>query len=213
MRLPPRVHRLSIVPPPADVLVAIGIHSNRGHVGILHRREAGGEFHVLHMCGHEKLKNESLRPASWTFWVSLQLITDEAEQIAASCRLFDTVTAIPYAFSSPRGFFNEKMKVNERSGAIGLTCATLVLAVFDVLLIDLVQLDSWPIRSDDSSRREDIVLQISAPEPHRTAVLSESSVPQYRPLEVAGAGARKRYPVHFIKALRYSRRIQESWVD
>src|SRR5437588_1524726 len=123
MRLPPSVHVLSIDPPPDHVLVAIGIHSNRGHVGIFYRTAPGDPFSVLHMCDHHKLRNQPLYPPQWTSWVSLNLITDEAEQIAASCEHFADTTPLPYAFSSPRGFFLDKfMRVNPQSHSLGLTC-------------------------------------------------------------------------------------------
>jgi hypothetical protein len=153
--------------------------------------------------------NTHINLSDWTFWISPNINNDEAEQIAASLRRLDRVTAISYQFSSPRGFFDKIMRVNNES--LGLTCATFVLAVFDAIKIEIVKLNTWPIRTDDADRRARICVSLTMTPVERSAVQMETGTPTYRPLEVAGAAARYKYPVHFKKAIRYSRRLLALW--
>ena len=59
-------------------------------------------------------------------------------------------TRVPYGFSVPDGFFDDKTgKILPGEDKVGLTCATFILAVFHMTGITLINYDSWKPRKAD----------------------------------------------------------------
>lgn len=190
--------------------IAIGIYAKGAHTGILHRRTPNSPLMLTHLCAHRTLVKEPHELRHCRLWVEPLIDPDQAEQVAAQCRLLERLYPngeFPYAFSSPRGFFTPDLQFEYGPGKLGLTCATLALAIFDSVGVEVVDWDSWPIRADDLVFRETLIAAMNMPESHKSAIRSDPVGPRYKPLEVAGAVGAGKYPVHFRRANWYANRL------
>jgi hypothetical protein len=193
--------------------VGIGVFWDGSHVGVLHRQPEG--LRILHLCRHNDLRNLAPRGNELAFWIIPDLAPEILNGIAAQCRLFAAVTGrqeFPYGFSSPKGFFkngipNDFQKLD--NGRLGLTCASLVLAVFDSTGASLVRYWTWAIRKEDKAKREELVRNMFAKmgPKHAAAVLVEVG-PRYQPLEVAGSVVCGKPPISFGTAIATRRQLE-----
>jgi hypothetical protein len=191
--------------------IAVGVYGDGQHIGILRRDQPDRPVIFTHLRCYNALVNQIPDPAKVVVWVAVNLVPDEVEQVSAACRLVAKLfggNEFPCAFSSPKGFFDGRMGFRQGSGRLGLTCASLVLGVFNAVGIDLVIYDSWKVGPDDRAWRHAMMQRVGIPHDIADLVRQEpDTVPRYRPPHVAGAAAREFYPVHFKKANRYARRL------
>ena len=178
------------------------------HIGILHRAPDSPEIKMLNLAWHHQLRNE--KPEENYLWLKPGINPRRLKQLAAKCRLVwkrHRIGGVPFGFSPPSSFFDKK------TGQFligftkhGLTCATFVLAVFDLVGLKLVNYGSWPLgRPGDSDWQKDIVDKLSktgAEQSHIDAVRGEIGIARFRPEEVAGAALESRIPVDFKVAER-----------
>lgn len=180
------------------------VNPSQRHIGILHRRGDSSATHMLHLAWHQDIRNNV--PGNDYLWIDPVVPARRLRQVAARCRQLWRANrrGIPYAFSPPNGCFDE------RTGEYlfgptrhGLTCASFVLAVFQMAGLRLVDEDSWPTsRAGDREWQESILdaLENSSPpasQEHLEAVRSELGSVRIRPEEVAGSGTVNPLPASF----------------
>lgn len=199
------------------VAIAIAaIDSEQRHVGILHKDAQTETVLMLDLAWHHRLRNQP--PQSKYLWVDPAIPARRLVQVAAWCRKIwrSNRTRIPYAFSMPNDCFEAE------TGTFligptrhGLTCATFILAVFDVAGLKLANYVSWPIdRPGDREWQEKVVASLqadSADDTHINAARAEigSGAARFRPEEVAGAATVWPLPAEFAVAVERGAMILE----
>lgn len=202
-----RVHSQQERPVSEVEFAAIAIRSitpTQRHIGVLHCRGDSSPTLMLHLAWHQDVRNHE--PGNDYLWIAPAIPARRLRQVAARCRQLWRANrrGIPYAFSPPNACFDE------RTGEYlfgptqhGLTCASFVLAVFQVAGLRLVDEDSWPTsRAGDREWQESILgaLENSSPpasQEHLEAVRSELGSVRIRPEEVAGSGTVSPLPASF----------------
>ena len=196
------------------VAVAITrVDDDQRHVGILHKEGATGEVRLLHLAWHLTLRNNTPKPCY--AWVDPSIHPARALQVAARCRQIYRANerGIPYAFSAPNDCFDRERGIYLFGPTRhGLTCASFVLAVFDLSGLPLIRYETWPnSRQDDEVWKRRIIASIKddpngTPE-HIKAIESELQATRYRPEDVAGAAAGENIPASFEDAARMGQKI------
>lgn len=183
--------------------MAVAIDSSFGHLGIFH--SAGSKQACqLHLCRHNVLRCEPIDEV-FQAWIALPISSDKANVVAAYCRLFAEENAdgeVPYGFSPPDGALT--VTGHLEAGVIGLTCASLVLAIFDRAELPLVDYLTWPVRPEDQVWQEWIVdiLRKNGELNQMKSVEQQIPATRYRPVEVAAAAACEGHPVDFETTIR-----------
>lgn len=107
---------------------------------------------------------------------------------------------LPYGLSYQIGRFDpQTAELLLDDGAVGLTCATFVLAVFASCGVRLIDTENWPERPEDAEWHKAIIAALSrraSPE-HIAAVTTETGCARFRPEEVAGASSLEDPPRQF----------------
>jgi hypothetical protein len=175
------------------------------HIGLLYK--LGSEpARCLHLECHHRLKDEA--PSTEWFWVqsgldavNRRVVAPAVAQVAA-----DNQLPIPYS-TIYEGIYLDGPTlryVKDKPGD-GLTCATLILAIFDALGFLVLDLKTWKERDEDRKRLETLVRLLkehsSATEEHVAVMEARPSGIRYRPEEVVGAVSEQAYPVAFDHAV------------
>lgn len=183
---------------------------NQHHVGVLHRGEAGVE--MLHLAWHMHLRNED--PPQPIIVALPDLRDSRARSVAAMCRLVwrrHSQGGLPYGVRYQSGVFDlGSADLLLDPDAVGLTCATFVLAVYASVGIQLIDCSSWPPRADDQEWHARIIALLKkygASEEHLHAVQSEFGCSRFRPEEVAGACLLDELPGRFQQVLPMSEAV------
>lgn len=168
------------------------------HVGVLYRDPPAGpgKVRLLHLPGHRRIVSTA-SPGQQYAWLAPDIPESLARVLANQCkRIAERYRSegITYAFRYMGGQFADG--VFKPNGELGLTCATFVLAVFASVGGTLLRVEEWPLRSDDNSRKKQLIAVVRASEhgekdaDHVAALEGpeEMSAPRYRPEEVAAAG-------------------------
>ncbi len=204
------------------VAIAITIVSKgQRHVGIFHKSEDQKQVSLLHFAWHHQLINNE-KPDPYYAWIELPIHPLRARQVAARCRQVfgENRGRLTYAFSSPNDC------LDSTTGAYlfgpnryGLTCATFVMAVFQIAGINLLDFETWPpSREGDEIWKNHIIeclqdpmkTQPPASNDHIQALRAESNVTtRFRPEDVAGAGALDFVPGTFSQVDPIARAILE----
>jgi len=204
--------------PPATerVNVFVGVilerlKSNWIHLGFLYRIE-NSDTYVLHLWGHRKLLHEVPRGRQLCILCEVEPVRIPA--IAAFARRLyrkNKNQGIPYAFSSPeQDWFSADGHLLLGPERLGLTCANFVLALYRAVGFPLIQLNTWPLRSDDAAWQgtvlaewaPDIAGARQKTQEHFEQVRSEIGTVRCRPLEIGGAALSADLPCDFDTALR-----------
>lgn len=194
---------------PFDDVQELGALIMRGlppenHVGLLYK--LGNEpARSLHLEWHHRLKDEPPK-ADW-FWVQCGLDPVSRRVIAPAVAQVATDNQLPIPYSTIyEGIYFEgaTLRYARNKAGEGLTCATLILAVFDALGFPVLDLKSWKQRDDDRNHLNTLVnflrAHSSATEEHVAAMEARPSGIRYRPQEVAGAVSEEAFPVTFERA-------------
>jgi hypothetical protein len=108
-----------------------------------------------------------------------------------------------YGFSDPRGFLDDNGYVIDDTKS-GLTCSTLVLAVFEHVGHTLLSYDHWCYGPEDQAERQRYIASYAAKNPKEPEQIyrleSEAASYRYAPLQVAGAAMSARPPASFDEA-------------
>ena len=213
-----RVQRVAEGTPNPNRFAAVLIGRSPGtedqhHIGIAHTT-TDGRMTCLHLAWHHDLRSDLQIPNCFTLWVDPAAPSARLRQVAARCRHIWKVNGtgnIPYAFSSPDGAFDQSThKFLLGPTRHGLTCASFVLAVFQVSGLSLINYDTWPrSREGDTEWQEKIIkaLGADADEGHLTHLQEDLGAARYRPEEVAAATALAPPPVAFQPAEELSMEI------
>jgi hypothetical protein len=189
------------------VAVAIAeLGDDQRHLGLLHRDAEAGPVLMLDLQWHHRLRNDP--PSDDFLWIDPAVHSRRLAQVADICRLIwraNQKDGIPYGFSSPTDCFDDETGAYLFGPtALGLTCATFVLAVFHRAGLPLVVYESWPTeRPGDRPWQEKIVQLLErtgAATEHVAAVRSEIGSVRFRPEEVAGAATCTTLPALFDQA-------------
>ena len=180
--------------------------ADQRHTGILHR--VAGTLRVLDLQWHHRLRNDP--PPAAFVWVCPPLAEEDADSLAAFCRLLWTrherEQGIPYALRFESTCFDRATgALLLGGGALGLTCATFVLAVFHSLRLPLVDPAAWPPRDEDSAWQARIVTLLRASrdpsaQAHADRVAAEIGSARFRPEEVVAAASARQLPASFAHA-------------
>jgi hypothetical protein len=156
---------------------------------------------------HALVKDESLEDIKFDlFWSELPLGDEGAAAIAGLCRrIAKRPASVPYGIVYEGGKLSDDGSVILNGLAIGLTCATYVLALLRSSNHDIVHFETWPPRADDSDWHGHIIKMLIGfhcrhPDlltmDHILAVSREHGCARFRPEEVASA-AQAQWPVLF----------------
>jgi hypothetical protein len=192
---------------------AAGIYKTGTHIGLLHRAD-GKSVNFLHLCDNRILKNDATAPSSMTVWIDPDGDPIKLEAVAGWCRLIYRLHGngtMPYGFSSPEAFFQDDGRV--RKDRVGLTCATLVLAIFHQVGIRIIDYSTWPkLNAKDKRDRAEFAKHIRATDPAQYCRLeTDATKSRYKPIHVAGAISADagRRPVRFRSAIQLGGRVRK----
>ncbi len=119
--------------------------------------------------------------------------------------------SLPYNFRFPNDVFDAKRSTLLLRRGEGLTCSTLVIALLAATATELLQMDQWPVRPEDSERNAKLVDEIQeamkrrgplTPDDieHLAYMRTQVAAVRFRPEEVAAA-AGQRLPASFVDAV------------
>lgn len=175
----------------SDEIAILITLSNNGftHTGILHQYK--GSFYLLELRWHGDLRND---PASSDHkCVIPDLDTDEKDAVSRFCRLVGNCSQnekLPYAFSVPQDMnITAEGEILLGTG-FGLTCANLVLLIFNSAGIPLADIESWKAREDDKEFQQKLVAIMQenhVSSAHIAKVACEIPCIRIRPEEVAAS--------------------------
>lgn len=179
------------------------------HSGVIYRQNPNSAPRLLHLAWHFDLRNESsICPQS--IWSSPNIPEPRLKQVAASCRLIwkkHEKQGLPYAFSSPKAFFDLSGDFISRPNRIGLTCSSFVLAVFHHARIHLLDYGTWQHRDEDLKRKDDLLDYLSKTKSvdsnHIDAVNKQVHLFRYSPIDVITSAALFPPKATFNDILRY----------
>jgi hypothetical protein len=195
-----------------NAVVAFRRHAQGTHVGMGYRAK-NGNWQFLEMRGHLDVNIGPLEGSKKGYlWIdpSAMIHGTKMLMVTTRCRLFEKRKEnrkIPYGFSDYHRAFNEESDFAATSECIGLTCSTFVLALFDSAGIELVVLDTWPIRYDDQQWQAQWMIRLQGFPEHVQKLQMEMGKKRVRPEEVAGAAAASGYPVSHATAVEKATEI------
>lgn len=171
--------------------VAVGLEETgcgRHHIGIFVRKD-DEPLRFVHLAWHLRLMNDAAGEAH--VWTCPNVRPERLRLVGSMCRLVWQMNAergLPYAFSSPSDFF-DRATGEARLGPtrLGLTCASFVIAIFEMGGIRLVQESTWEPTEEDRDWQESIVEALEkygASADHIEAVSQELGAIRFRPPQV-----------------------------
>lgn len=209
-----RVHQAD--PVLADQLggAAVVVFRKGRHVGILFR-EVDMSTRVLHLCDHRVLRCDPPSEATESIlYVVPDLDPISIETVSAFARLVRNrhlADGIPYGFSPPDQFLDSSASFGTVPGE-GLTCASLILAVFHRSGVPLVAYDTWETDEHDLQQQLRFVIHFRDTDKmtHEEANALATTIgrARYRPLQVAGAACADGLPADYTTANRFADKLQ-----
>lgn len=134
------------------------------HSGVLYIG-ANDERLALHLGWQDQLSQR------WDFrfvWATPDAEPELLSLAAGYCRLiwasYQQTRSFPYALEDRGASFDENGRLVLADGAHGLTCATIVLAIFNRAGIELVDRETWPVRKDLDLKFLEMVAEFAEPE-------------------------------------------------
>lgn len=179
--------------------VAIAIDRKREHIGLYHSAPQK-QVNQLHLAFHNDLRLEPI-DNKFSVWVKPAISPEIAFAVAAFCRKFAKAQALkqlPYGFSPPKGALAKTGHLED--GVVGLTCASLALAIFERCDAPLLEYGSWPIRDADVQWQQNVAERYLRPllsKEELDRLLSEVPSVRYKPLEVAAAASSDTLPQNY----------------
>jgi len=166
------------------------------HLGI-YFKEPGGSASILHLGWEDTLK---MNDWNWDrLWASPNTLPEFLDSAAGYCRLvwseFKKSRSFPYALAFHGTSFDAQGRLVLGNGARGLTCATLVLAIFKAAQVDLVDENSWPTRTEEDREFLEFVRKFAT---RRHFSILEQEV---------DAGAKRIQPAEVVAACELDQRL------
>ncbi len=195
------------------------LKSDWTHVGFLYRIE-DSDAYVLHLWGHRKLLHEP--PREGQLCVLCEIEPVRLPSLAAFARRLyrkNKNQGIPYAFSSPeQDWFSAEGSLLLGPERLGLTCANFVLALYRAAGLPLVQLDTWPVREDDSAWQQSVLAEWAPAiaeakqktQEHFAQVRNEIGTVRCRPTEIGGAALASEFPCSFDTAIKLAVEVERA---
>jgi hypothetical protein len=196
---------------PADPVPSLAVfvmaHATGTHTGILHRVK--GQLHILDLLWHQKLRAAPV-PQNQHHFVSPELEDEEINDIRAMCRLIHrrheaSPLLIPYAFRLGQDvYFDQTSGELILKDGLGLTCSTLVLAIFRSVRVAFIDQRNWVMRCDDIVRYRHYIAMMeqgipgfapAADADHIQKLKASLPCDRVRPEEVAAAFLYDRSPL------------------
>lgn len=180
--------------------VALGIKTvsdAQRHCGFLYK---GDEVRFLHLAFHFDLRDETAKADLG--WVDCPIDGINQQVLAVYLsKLASNAGTIPYGFDASGSVFDPISGdyIAPPPGK-GLTCATFISALLKSLGYNIVDLDTWPVRSEDDAFIDYIIRtlrQINADDAHISGVKASLPAKRLRPEEVVGAIPEQPWPVAF----------------
>ncbi len=178
------------------------------HAGLLHRRN-GQATHVLHLAWDNDLRSD------WKWerlWATPVAPPEKLRAAATLCRTiqktFEAKQVFPYGLRFEGTTFSNdgSLKLSER--AVGLSCATLILAVLNASGVELVEEASWPVR-----KAEDLGFLVRVADFADSKIVArlkteiDAGVRRIQPHEVLGACSCPKVPASFEETKPHAARI------
>lgn len=195
--------------------LGVGLQNQGQHIGLIYRLGPGAPAHFLHLAWHYRLLNDKLSEvtAKDVVWLT-ECALDEfsARHMAA----FAAVVAerngveVPYGFRRIGLRFEEDGKLTVPAPGRGLTCATLVLQLFEDQRLPLLVEASWPRRDSDRQFQQFVVdkLREAGQVEHAKAMEGDiGAVCRFLPTEVAAGMVSPAVPLRFDAAELLARKI------
>jgi hypothetical protein len=171
---------------------AVALSPSGEHVGVLWRDE-GGALRHLHLASDRDLRCDAPRADADAAVSPLE--PERLAQVAQMCRRVwrrHENHKLRYGFRYDRSRFERSGELRLGPDEVGLTCATLVLAVYRSVGLELLRRDEWPERLEDTARWVTLVAMLEAhgvDAAHIRALRGQTDAPRYRPDEVAAASS------------------------
>lgn len=184
------------------------VDGGRLHIGLAYRPDQGAPLRLVHLGWHHDLRDHELDSAYRCAQLA-GLPPLVGPTLVMKCKLTAKELAknrVAYGFGWRPGSVtqDENGVLTVAEAVSGLTCATFVLALLDLVNYTLVDLASWEDRDGDEAWTAwvlDMLKQTGASEAHiekvRTAAAGELRV---RPDDVAGAASVSKPPASFADA-------------
>lgn len=188
--------------------LGVGLQNQGRHIGLIYRLEPEAPAHFLHLAWHYQLLNEKLSEitARDVVWLTECALDEYSARYMAA---FAAVVAecngveVPYGFRRSGLRFEEDGKLTVTAPGCGLTCATLVLQLFEDQRLPLLVEASWPRRESDRKFQQFVVDQLRAQGQVEHALAMEGdigAVCRFLPTEVAAGLVSAVVPLHFDDA-------------
>lgn len=150
------------------------------------------EVRVFELRGHEDL-NDGIAPAGFV-WVEPGIPPERLRLVANRARLVYRLHGekkVPYGFRYRTSSFDEKGSLSLGDGEVGLTCATIVAALFESEKLPLLDPSQWPAPDEEDKRtRLRFLERLEAGNVDRANLLRrELNAPRISPEEVVAASA------------------------
>ena len=185
--------------------ISLSLHDGYSHTGFLYRN--GTQLFALHLAGPEQLLNQKAETINFR-WTAVTLHKSLLRTIAMRCQVIAfRQSGIPYGFGyDGLPCFDGKGRYN-RPDSQGMTCATFVMDLFHSNAIPILQLEGWPLRSQDKDFQSALRELIRKAKMYEVRGIDTS--PRYRPEEVAGGALSTEKPLPFTVAEALGRTLRE----
>jgi hypothetical protein len=185
------------------------------HTGILYK-DSDGIVRLLHFAFHFRLYNQVVylehphfSTYKWVEFSRLNSINDpQSERKESIINYIKFVVRkqskienkIGYAVGYHGDSFDATGELRLTGNAIGLTCSTFIMAIFQSIGITLIDFKLWPHRQNDIEWKEEVVnllAQHGVDEDHVNAVRNETAFTRFRPEEVTASSINNKLPSSF----------------
>lgn len=171
---------------------AVVLSPSGEHVGVLWRGDDGA-LHRLHLAFDHDLRNDA--PSDDADAAPSPLEPERLAQVAQMCRRVwkrHQTRGLRYGFRYDRSRFEASGELRLGADEHGLTCATFVLALYRSVGVELLRLDEWPVRADDTTRWDALLAVLEAANvdaAHIKALRGQTNARRYRPDEVTAGSS------------------------
>ncbi len=199
------LRRQHVAPFVADDMVAVAVsHMDHWHAGLLYA-DSKGVAHLLHLAFHHRLIND--QDFDTYAFVVPPLDPEARANVSAMCERIwrrNRTRGLPYGFRFDATRFDGSGEMRLGSDEVGLTCATLPLAVFASVGRPLVDMRTWEGRADDREAQAALLELLRRhcrdAGDHLATVANQVGCVRVRPQEAAGACSTERLPCVFSVA-------------
>jgi hypothetical protein len=192
-----------------DVGAVIQILTARGiswqHSGILYKCD-GEEARVFHLADHFDSRDEP--PENEWRWVQADLPEINRRLVAVFAKkIASRKDKLQFGFAFDGDAFTLEGEYLKQPSGTGLTCATVILKIFERLGIHILKCEEWKTRPDDMEWQRRQVNRF-----RDTPVLAEKLAehigdPRFRPDEVTAGVGCDHHPVGFEEAVELASRL------